>query len=176
MKLEKATLSKIETLQQICISAYTKNFANHWEGNGLDLYLENQFNTQRLTKDLNSPNIGYYFINKGEKSVGFVKLNFKANLVGFDDQTTCELEKIYVLPAMKGQGLGKLALQRIIEQCKKEEKETLFLCVIDTNHAAIVFYEKMGFQFHSKTTLEVENFKAELKGMNRMVLALKFLE
>lgn len=172
MQLEKADLSSVEALQKICIAAYTKNFANHWEGNGLALYLESQFSIERLTNDLNNLTIGYFFIKLKEETVGFAKVNFKAFLDGFNDQTTCELEKIYVLPEMKGRGLGKLALQQIIEQCRKQEKKNLFLCVIENNRAAIAFYKKLDFQFHSKTTLEVENFKKDLKGMDRMALVL----
>lgn len=46
----------------------------------------------------------------------------------------------------------------------------IFLCVIDTNTAAMAFYEKLGFQYHSKTRLETPSFKEQLRGMHRMIL------
>ena len=42
--IKKVTLVDIEKLQSICIEAYSKNFANHWNHNGLELFLEVQFN------------------------------------------------------------------------------------------------------------------------------------
>ena len=49
----------------------------------------------------------------------------------------------------------------------------MYLCVIDTNLPAMAFYQKLGFRYHSKTTLDASLFKEELKGMNRMYLDLE---
>ncbi len=168
MKLEKATISTITSLQEICLSAYTQNFTHHWEENGLDLYLENQFSIKRLTMDLANPNLLYYFIKEVDKPIGFAKVDLAANLDKHIADTVAELEKIYVLPEMKGQGIGKKVLLSIIEEITWIGKKVFFLCVIDTNIAAIKFYEKLGFQFHSKTRLEAPFFKEELKGMHKM--------
>jgi len=172
MQLEKVTPSKIDKLQAICIEAYTKNFAHHWDGNGLEIYLDNQFSTKRIAKDLDNPLLNYYFIKVKEKPIGFIKLNLKVAFDNYAEKEVAELEKMYVLPKMKGQGIGKKALSAIIQEMKAIRKKVFFLCVIDTNVAAIKFYEKLGFQYHSKTRLEVPLFKEELKGMHRMVISL----
>ena len=173
MELIKATLKDLSALQKICTTAYQHNFANHWNENGLELYLEEQFGTVRLTKDLKNAAIGYYFIITNKIPAGFVKINFEATLAGFESIPTCELEKIYLLPEWHGKGLGKAALESIFEISIKKRKNILFLCVIDTNTSAIGFYEKLDFRFHSKTRLEAAYFKEALKGMNRMYLELK---
>jgi len=170
MKLEKANNSTINGLQKICLAAYTQNFAHHWEENGLALYLENQFSSNRLSADLANPNLGYYFIKEADKAIGFIKINLAAQLANYPDGTVAELEKIYILPELKGQGIGKKALSATMNLIAALNKKTFFLCVIDTNTAAIKFYEKLGFQFHSKTRLDAPFFKEELKGMNRMVM------
>jgi len=48
------------------------------------------------------------------------------------------------------------------------EKEVFWLGVIDTNTAAIAFYEKAGFRRHSMTRVGYPKFREELKGMWRM--------
>ncbi|MEO1438325.1 MAG: GNAT family N-acetyltransferase, partial [Bacteroidota bacterium] len=78
----------------------------------------------------------------------------------------------YPKPKFGGQGLGKQAMHHIIEQLRQAGKAALYLCVIDTNDNAIAFYQKLGFQFHSKTRLEALYFRAELRGMHRMCLLL----
>ena len=83
-----------------------------------------------------------------------------------------ELEKIYVFPKFKGLGIGKLAIKDLIKIAMQQGEKNLFLSVLDTNNNAIAFYEKLGFTFHSKTILDVPYFKAELKGMNRLILTL----
>lgn len=174
MKLVKATIDTILSLQKICMEAYATNFHHHWEENGLDLYLESQFSQEQLRKDIASVHKAYYFIKHKGTSVGFLKINKNASLP--DDsfpEKVCELEKIYVLPDCKGQGIGQFALSSIIKLLQEEKRKTLFLCVIDANLDAIAFYKKIGFQLHSKTRLEAPFFKESLKGMNRMVLTLE---
>lgn len=170
MRLENVTPDKIAILQEICIAAYTQNFAHHWEENGLDLYLENQFSTKRMKADLANPTLQYYFIKVEEKPVGFIKIKLNASFADYKAINVAELEKMYLLPEVKGQGIGKNALYSMIKQMKDYGKKVFFLCVIDTNNAAIKFYEKLGFKYHSKTRLDIPLFKEELKGMNRMFL------
>lgn len=170
MQLEKATTSTIVLLQEICLVAYTQNFAHHWEEDGLELYLESQFSVNRLTADINNPNFDYYFIKVANKPIGFIKINLTATLDNYPHGSISELEKIYLLPETKRQGIGKKALLEMMATLKKMGKKTFFLCVIDTNLAAIAFYKKLGFQLHSQTRLEAPLFKEELKGMYRMVL------
>jgi len=170
MQLEKVNPTEIEALQAICIAAYTKNFAHHWNGNGLAIYIDNQFSAERLTADLKNSTLNYFFIKVKGKPIGFIKLNLAATFEDYAKTEVAELEKMYVLPEMKGQGIGKKALTEIIQQMKNIDKKAFFLCVIDTNVAAIKFYEKLGFRYHSKTRLEVPLFKEELKGMHRMII------
>lgn len=168
MELKRAFIKDITQLKKICIDAYSLNFYNHWNDGGLEWFLNREFSHERLLSDLTDKTIEYYFIVHKEKQVGFIKIknNFAAN---FHEENAIELEKIYVIPACKGLGIGKLALNDIIKKMEERRKKRLFLCVIDTNINAIAFYEKIGFKFHSKTTLDLPYFKEELKGMHRMV-------
>jgi len=171
MQLQKALIHEIVELQNICIESYSQIFANHWTGNGLELYLEQQFGHAQLNIELVDADIEYYFIVNNNINVGFLKLNYKTSheLSEFDN---CELEKIYILPQYSGMGIGKMAMTKTIEILKQKAKKILFLSVIDTNQNAIAFYENLGFEFHSKTRLEVPYFREELKGMYRMHLKL----
>jgi len=167
MELKKASIKDIIELKKICIAAYSLSFHNHWNEGGLEWYLNNEFNDQRLALDLSDKNTEYYFIEHKEKHVGFIKTNINSPS-GFI-KNSVELEKIYVLPECKGMGIGKMALSSILKKTENTGMKSLFLCVIDTNENAIAFYEKLGFKFHSKTMLDVPYFKEELKGMNRMI-------
>ena len=171
MKLKKVTIDDISELQRISFEAYTKHFSDHWNKNGLELFLEKEFGDERLEMDLNNPMIAYYFIQSNKKTVGFLKINYESS-PELSIEDNCELEKMYILPEYTKLGIGKAALRAAIEEIQKRGKQHLFLCVIDTNINAIAFYEKLGFKFHSKTRLEDPYFREELKGMNRMYLEL----
>lgn len=169
MKLIKATLNDIKSLQEICIEAYSKSFKDHWIKNGFDLYIDNQFNETKLTEDITNPNTDYYFISFESNNVGFLKIKYSINNTLNNDS---ELVKIYILPECKGKGIGKLALNQIINKLCSIGKKTLILDVIDTNTNSIFFYEKMGFKKTGVTTLEEPFFRDELRGMFIMKLEL----
>lgn len=176
MILQPVNADQIKPLQAICNLAYAQSFADHWEQNGLELYLEDQFGTKRLIQDLADPLIAYYLIKYEEKIAGFIKIKLEAALDGFETTKTAELEKFYILQEYKGLGIGKTALRMLMQFLAGLQKMQLFLCVIDTNHTAIAFYQKMGFKFHSKTELDARYFKKELKGMHRMIVNLSPLK
>ena len=103
MKLKKVTIENISELQQISFEAYTKNFADHWNENGLELYLEKEFGNKRLKTDLNNPLVAYYFIQSDKETVGFLKINYETSpQLSIEDN--CELEKMYILPEYQGLG------------------------------------------------------------------------
>jgi len=167
IELVKANVSYLDELQQICIDAYTMIFGDHWIENGLSLYLEDQFNRNRLNQELSSFLCDYFFIRSSNTNIGFAKIKYKTSLE-FSKLDNCELEKIYILPKYSGKGIGKYVLGNIIETVKRRDKKLIYLCVIDTNLNAISFYQRNGFKFHSKTQLDALFFKDELKGMHRM--------
>lgn len=173
MELKQAQIKDIIDLKKICIDAYSKNFYNHWNDGGLEWYLEKEFSLERLNSDMANENITYYFILNELKPVGFIKIkdHISSSIVN-----TVELEKIYILPKYKGMGIGKLALKDIMKKTQERGIKELFLYVIDTNTKAISFYEKLGFKFHSKTTLDLPYFKEELKGMHKMTKVLKLFQ
>ncbi|MEL6537449.1 MAG: GNAT family N-acetyltransferase [Bacteroidota bacterium] len=161
-----------QTLQAIGREAYSLNFADHWEGDGLAHYLEQEFGQPRLQTDLQDPNVGYFFIGSVEKPVGFLKVKWDAPLSKLKNTPVAELEKLYLLPSEKGKGLGKQAIHDLTDILRSKGTEFLFLCVIDTNQAAIQFYERLRFAYYDRTRLNIPLFKKKLRGMHRMILPL----
>jgi len=171
MKLKKTTFQDIPNLSKLCKEAYSHYFGEHWTSNGLDLYLENQFSHLRLKNDLTQTNLAYYFIMTEDTPTGFLKVQFNVANDWFAE-SSCELEKIYILPRYKNQGLGAFAIQHLKQKAQALQQEVLFLHVLDTNQGAIKFYEKLGFQSHGQHRLTVPHFKDELRGMNRLYIKL----
>jgi len=171
MELITAHQNDISVLQKVCATTYSQIFADHWTENGLELYLEQEFGTERLKFELNDANYNYFFIQKNSENIGFIKVNYKS-CSKLSEVDNCELDKIYILPKYSGMGIGKIAMTEVINRIRRKGKRLVFLCVIDSNKNAIAFYEKLGFKFHSKTRLEIPYFKEELKGMERMWLKL----
>ena len=172
LEITKVGIEQKKELQEICRLSYAQVFADHWTENGLELYLDEQFNLERLESELSNEDYQYFMVIKENRTIGFAKMNY-TNSPELSKSDNCELEKIYILPEFSGSGIGKSVMKELFVIAKNLGKQFLFLCVLDTNENAIAFYKKLGFQYHSSTKLEASFFKEELKGMYRMVLELE---
>ena len=158
----------LESLRKICCEAYSQNFYQHWEPGGLENYLESVFGINVLKNELDCTEIQYHVAIIKHEPVAFMKLNLSSNLQNHNPEAGIALEKIYILPQFKRIKIGKKLLDLAFEIARINNKEILWLAVIDTNVEAIAFYEMAGFKFHSKTHVDYPKFKQELKGMWRM--------
>jgi ribosomal protein S18 acetylase RimI-like enzyme len=184
----------LDTLQSICRSAYSQNFGHHWQEGGLSDYLEKVFGTDTLAAELADPHVRYYvaFREQGPvagaaggesgaaggkpppaEPVAFMKLNLCPTLPGALPEKGIELDKLYILPQCKGQNIGGRLMDLAFRVAETAGKDSFWLAVIDSNTAAIAFYEKYGFRFHSTTRVSYSKFREELKGMWRMRAQLK---
>ena len=66
-------------------------------------------------------------------------------LVG-GDGATCELKKMYFLPALRGYGMGKKLLNKCIDLATSYGYERMYLETVNRMTAANALYQQRGFQ------------------------------
>ena len=131
ISLSKVHFSEIELLQKVCAHVYAINFGSHWEKGGLEKYLQAQFGSERVHKDLENPDKLYYFIKYESQIVGFIKVCLHVGIQNYQYETTAELEKIYILPEFKGRGIGKKTMRLLIDILRESAVRHLFLEVLE---------------------------------------------
>jgi len=62
-------------------------------------------------------------------------------------QDTCELVKLYLSPAARGKGLGKLLIEYCIKAAVKHNYKKMYLETMPELIAALPLYEKLGFTY-----------------------------
>lgn len=79
----------------------------------------------------------------GAPPEGLAVLRFRAAI--FADARECYLAELYVVPARRGQGLGRALVQGAIELARERGAEQMDLGTSEQDRAARALYESLGF-------------------------------
>lgn len=103
----------------------------------------------------------YFLIENGGTPVGYIGVQL--------GETELILSKIYVRESERGRGLGREALDFVIELARRRGAEKISLTVNKHNVTAIRSYERYGFENLGSTVKDIgggfimDDFKMELK-------------
>jgi GNAT superfamily N-acetyltransferase len=109
----------------------------NWETGQRESFLRWQFELQRREYDLRFPDARYEVIVVDDEDAGRI-------WVGEDDQQIRLLE-IGLLPQFQNRGVGKLLLERLIDEAKSAGKPLRHMVFVLNNNAHR-FYERLGFR------------------------------
>lgn len=145
IEIKKASLSDIEILQKIGKQTFIETFAAVNTPENMANYLEESFNTNQLTTELNNPDSQFYLAILENEVIGYLKINFgKAQTESINDNAL-EIHRIYVLKQFHGKKIGQLFVDKVLEIVNEYPAEYIWLGVWEENHRAIAFYTKNGF-------------------------------
>ena len=106
----------------------------------------------------NCPRSVYYVVTKDEKILGGGGIYPTDGL----PPDTCELVKMYLLPEARGQGLGKLLIEKCLQFAKSEGYKNVYLETMPELKNALKVYEKLGFQYLDKPMGNSGHFGCDL--------------
>lgn len=145
IEIKKASLSDIDILQKIGKQTFIETFAAVNTPENMANYLEESFNTNQLTTELNNPDSQFYLAILENEVIGYLKINFgKAQTESINDNAL-EIHRIYVLQQFHGKKIGQLFVDKVLEIVNEYPAEYIWLGVWEENHRAIAFYTKNGF-------------------------------
>ncbi len=169
VSIRQMTIDDLLLVNEVCCETYTRNFHDHWEPGGLDLYLEDVFGLDLLQEELQEDSAQYYTAYVGDRPVAFMKLVRSPQVNGEKMEEDVELDKLYVLPECKGMQIGKKLMELALNMAREENRKRYWLVVLESNTPAIAFYEKLGFRFHSRLSILYPFFKEEHRPALRML-------
>lgn len=149
-KIRQLTLADAETLQALSVETFQDTFAAQNTAANMTAFLTSAYNLPKLKKELQQPGSRFYFIELDGQPLGYLKLNVdpaQSEVMGADN---LEIERIYIRPTQKHQGLGSQFLKFAIELAKSEGKTGVWLGVWEHNEPAKRFYQKWGFERFSQ--------------------------
>lgn len=150
ISINKITTEDVKALQSISRQTFFETFAESNSEENMRQYLEDNLSTEKLTTELNDENSVFYFGIDDGNVIGYLKLNFGLSQKELKDDSSVEIERIYVLSAYHGKKVGQILYDKAIDVAKKRNARYVWLGVWEKNLRAISFYRKNGFEAFDK--------------------------
>ncbi|MFY7651337.1 MAG: GNAT family N-acetyltransferase [Chitinophagaceae bacterium] len=144
--LESITIRPIEKIDNQGIAKIIRNTLTEFKANkpGTVYYdSSTDFLFELFTK---TPNSQYFVALNNNELVGGAGIFPTPNLPA----GTCELVKMYLLPHVRGIGLGKKLIATAIEWAKATGYNQIYLETMPELNKAVKVYEKLGFHYLSE--------------------------
>jgi len=138
--------SELDLLREISIKTFVTAFGAQNTDADMELYLEESRNMEQVIKEFNDPDVTLLFTHQGDLVTGYMKINQGEAQTEKFDQTSLELERIYILEPHQNQGIGKLMMDHFRSMGRALEVEMLWLGVWEHNPRAMAFYEREGYE------------------------------
>lgn len=150
INITQASLKDLAILQDLGRKTFYETFAPHNSEEQIQQYLEESFAEDKLTKELNHPDSLFFIAWEEENPVGYLKVNSGKAQTELQDETSLEIERIYVKSSHHGKKVGQLLYHQAFETAVELKKQYLWLGVWEKNHRAVGFYKKNGFEEFGK--------------------------
>lgn len=148
--IQKASLQKLPDLQNIGRQTFFETFRDTNTRKNMEKYLDDNFNTGQLTKELENTGSSFFLAYITNVVVGYLKINTGDAQTEFKNYDEFEIERIYVIKEYWGKSIGKSLLDHALSIAVKMDKKLVWLGVWEKNLRAIRFYEKNGFVVFGK--------------------------
>ncbi|MFC3927467.1 GNAT family N-acetyltransferase [Streptococcus caprae] len=139
-------LDEVGLLKEIAEQTFTETFGHDNSSAQLQAYFDTDYSIETLAAELNHPETEIDFIMVDNQVAGYIKLNWGTAQTEQELEKAIEVQRIYILKAFQGQGLGKFAFEYALEVAEDGDFDWAWLGVWEHNHKAQALYAKYGFE------------------------------
>lgn len=153
--MEKCTILELEEVhaKELSVIAhdvfkvtYEHKLLGKFEQQNFKNYLKKAFAHAQMMKEIQDPNSRYFGVFENQKMIAYQKLNFLENQTMERPDDHIEIERLYIIPAYQGMGLGRYMINWISRWALENKYSKLWLRSWERNEEAIAFYKKMGLE------------------------------
>lgn len=158
------TVNDIPELSRLGMQSYWEHYRYLWTGDEYARwYMNLSFGPESLARQMQDPNVAFYFIESNHEPAGLLKLRQGQHWTGKAGDYT-ELEKIYLVKSSSGKGLGSQVLVQLMQYESEKNTRSIWLKCMDSS-LALFFYKKAGFVEVAVERLPYEGFLDTFRNM-----------
>lgn len=144
--IRKVDLTDVVTLAALCRKTFFDTYYHLNTPDNMEAYASQNFTLTKLEQEISTPGSVYYFALNTGTPIGYIKLNHAAAQSDLQEDTSFEVERIYVDAAYQNQRIGRKLIDFAQQIAKDAGMESLWLSVWEHNEKAARFYERNGFE------------------------------
>jgi diamine N-acetyltransferase len=150
IEIKKVDPSEIAELRDISVRTFYETFSEQNSASDMQKYLDNNLSLKHLSDELADENSEFYFAIYENEIIGYLKVNLGGAQTELKEESSLEIERIYVLKEFHGKAVGQLLYERAFKIANQREVDYVWLGVWEKNPRAIAFYKKNGFEEFDK--------------------------
>lgn len=163
IRYQKLTREDIPIIREIGRATYAPYYPEIWHPGGIDWYMERCFGNDVLEQELSDPNYEYFFPrDENGGIIGLLKLVLQKPVPGKEVENALYLEKIYLMPAFFGKGVGLALMEFVFQKAASLGREAVWLMVLKAG--PVNAYLRAGFEIIGETRWEFDLLKEEQQG------------
>ena len=141
-----ASLNDAELIAEMSRQTFYDSFAAQNTKDDMDKFMNEQFNKEKLIKEVEEPGSLFFLAWEGKQPVGYMRMRDGERYPEFGNYSSIEIARIYAIQAAIGKGVGTALVKMCMEIAKERERKLIWLGVWEHNQRAINFYKKWGFE------------------------------
>ncbi|HWD16473.1 MAG TPA: GNAT family N-acetyltransferase [Casimicrobiaceae bacterium] len=142
-RLRRGALADIPVVQSLAGEIWRRHYPGILSREQIEYMLAHGYSRDALVRFVTDDDAGLALAEIDDRPVGF------AAWYRVDDATT-KLDKLYVLPAHHGAGVGRALIEHVAALAREQGSSSLTLNVNRNNAGAIRAYERCGFAIRSR--------------------------
>ena len=140
-----ATADDAELIADLSRRTFHETFGYVNTKENMDKFMNEQFNREKLVKEVTEPGNTFFLAFDNDTPVGYVRMREGKKFPEFENKDSIEIARIYSVNSYLGTGVGEQLMRQCVFIAKELKKEIIWLGVWEKNPRAIAFYTKWGF-------------------------------
>ena len=150
ISIRSATSNDFSIIQEIAYATWPETYGAILSKAQLEYMLDKFYSLENLQANCNAKQL-FFIIEEDSIPQGFLGIEHLHN-----NELVTKIHKIYILTNNQGKGIGKLAVDFVVNLAKENNSKKLRLNVNKFNKA-IDFYKKIGFSISDEVLIEIGN-------------------
>jgi GNAT superfamily N-acetyltransferase len=149
VRISRCSPHDLSIVRELAETIWRRHYPGIITAEQIEYMLPRMYSVAALSQLLRTPDAGLAMARIGDRPVGFV------SWYPSDEPATMKLDKLYVLPELHRQGVGRALMAHVEQVARNAGCTTLVLTVNKRNAGSIAAYERVGFATREAVVVDI---------------------